>query len=444
MIGRPRATCWTACVRGCEGRYPIDRTPHECPTCGGLMDVEHDVDALRSLDAEEWKVLLRSRAASMAGISSSGVWSKREWVLPAIEDRNIVSLGEGRTPLVRLPRLAESLGVGELQVKQCGTSHSGSFKDLGMTVLVSAVRQMIDDGAPIEAMICASTGDTSAALAAYGAYAGIPTVVLLPEGKITDAQMAQPLANGAIVVALDSDFDGCMRVVRELARDPRFYLANSKNALRIEGQKTVAFEVIEQLDWEVPDWIVIPCGNLGNVSALGKGLLLLRDLGLIERLPRIAAVQAERANPLVRSYRNGFRALEPMSAGETHATAIRIGDPVSYERAVKVLRRLDGVACQATEEELVRAAARADRHGLYTCPQTGVALAGAERLALDGTIGSNDRVVIIATAHGLKFTEFKAGADRGACATGVLRSPATTTSVSDLVRRALDARREER
>lgn len=276
-----------------------------------------------------------------------------------------------------------------------------------MTVLVSQVNQMVANGSPIRAVVCASTGDTSAALAAYGASAGIPTIVLLPEGKISDAQLAQPLANGAIVLALDTDFDGCMHLIEDISNDPQYYLANSKNSLRIEGQKTLAVEIVEQLAWDPPDWIVIPCGNLGNVSALGKGLAMMKQLGLIDRLPRILAAQAESANPLYCSYQKGFKALEPQEARPTLATAIRIGNPVSYERAVKALRELDGVVSQASEQALADASAQADLHGLYTCPQTGVALACLSKATSDGIIRNSDRVVVIATAHGLKFTEFK-------------------------------------
>ncbi|MCK5828273.1 threonine synthase, partial [Candidatus Bipolaricaulota bacterium] len=399
--------CWYSCVRGCEGQYEIDQTIYHCPQCGGLLDVEHDLAPLKSRSAAEWKQLFRERAMEMVGPEASGVWSKGEWVLPTLDPAYRISLGEGRTPLLSVPRLAEDLGVGELWMKQCGTTQTGSFKDLGMTVLISQVNQMIANGSSIQAVICASTGDTSAALAAYGARAGIPTIVLLPEGKISNAQLAQPLANGAIVLALQTDFDGCMRVVEEVSLDPQFYLANSKNSLRIEGQKTLAIEIVEQLAWEPPDWIVIPCGNLGNVSALGKGLVLMKELGLIQRIPRILAAQAAQANPLYRSYQNGFESLEPQVAGQTLATAIRIGDPVSYERAVKVLRELNGAVGEASEAALVDAATKADLRGLYTCPQTGVALACLSDAAKAGLVKRADRVVVISTAHGLKFTEFK-------------------------------------
>jgi threonine synthase len=439
--------CWYTCVRGCEGRYPIDQAIYDCPQCGGLLDVEHDLTALKSTTAEEWKALFRERSNSMVGPDASGVWSKGEWVLPSIGAEHRISLGEGRTPLLAVPRLASELGIGELWIKQCGTTHSGSFKDLGMTVLVSQLHQMIANGSQIQALVCASTGDTSAALAAYGAYAGIPALVLLPEGKISEAQLVQPLAHGAIVLALETDFDGCMRIVEDVSADPRFYLANSKNSLRIEGQKTLAIEIVEQLSWDPPDWIVIPCGNLGNISALGKGLMLMKELGLISRLPRILAAQAESANPLYRSYKSGLRNLESMETRPTLATAIRIGNPVSYERAVKVLRELDGVVSQASEQALAAAAAKADLHGLYTCPQTGVALACLEQEIEAGTVGASDRVVVISTAHGLKFTEFKARYHNGTIPdvrsdipNHPIKVAATMKAIGEHLNRAIDRR----
>ena len=442
-----KLSCWYTCVRGCEGSYPIDQVITHCPKCGGLLDVAHDIAALKAKTADEWKQLFRERACEMVGPEASGVWSKGEWVLPSLDPSFRVTLGEGRTPLIAVPRLAYEMGISDLWMKQCGTTHTGSFKDLGMTVLISHVVQMIANGSPIRAVVCASTGDTSAALAAYGANAGIPTVVLLPEGKISEAQLAQPLANGAIVLALETDFDGCMRLVEDLSHDPQFYLANSKNPLRIEGQKTLAVEIAEQLAWDLPDWIVIPCGNLGNISALVKGLKMMKQLGLIDHMPRILAAQAENANPLYRSYRTGFESLEPLQAAPTLATAIRIGNPVSYERAVKALREVDGVVEQASEKALANASARADLHGLYTCPQTGVALACLSTARREGIVRKSDRVVVIATAHGLKFTEFKTHQHSelflGTQATSVNRPiqiKADVGVINECVKRAIDRR----
>jgi len=292
-------------------------------------------------------------------------------------------------------------------VKLCGNSHTGSFKDLGMTVLVSVVKQMIGRGKPISAVVCASTGDTSASLAAYCAVAGIRSVVLLPKGLVSTPQLVQPLANGALVLALDTDFDGCMAIVQQLALEPGIYLANSMNSLRLEGQKTIAIEIVQQFDWQVPDWVILPGGNLGNVSALAAGFLMARDLGLIRSLPRLAVAQAEAANPLYQAYLRGFERFEPMAARPTLATAIRIGNPVSFTRAVRGLLQVDGVVEQASEPELAEACARADLTGMFTDPHTGVALAVLEKLVRRGEIQPGQRTVVISTANGLKFTDFK-------------------------------------
>src|SRR6266480_2811134 len=252
------------------------------------------MDALRSRSAAAWMQFFDDRYRRNTYPYGSGVWGKKEWVMPFIDDDNIVSTYEGNSNLFWADRYGKQLHVEDLWVKQCGNSHTGSFKDLGMTVLVSVVKQMIADGRAIDAVACASTGDTSAALASYCAAAGIPAVVLLPRNKVSAAQLVQPLANGALVLSLDTDFDGCMKVVQAITRDNTIYLANSMNSLRIEGQKTVAIELVQQFDWEVPDWVIIPGGNLGNVSALGGGFLLMRELGIISRLPRIACAQAQR------------------------------------------------------------------------------------------------------------------------------------------------------
>ena len=400
---------WFQCVRGCEGRYSLLDVIYHCPTCGGLLEVVHDREALAQRSANEWKRLFEDRAHTTEWPYASGVWGKKEWVLPEVDDSNIVSMYEGHSNLFWAERLGAQINVPDLWVKLCGNSHTGSFKDLGMTVLVSAVRQMITNGTPIRAVACASTGDTSAALAAYAAAAGVRSIVFLPRDKVSAAQLIQPIANGALVLSLDTDFDGCMSIVKEVTRDNTIYLANSMNSLRVEGQKTVGIEIVQQFDWEVPDWIVIPVGNLGNVSALGKGFLMMRELGLINKLPRIACAQTEKANPLYLSYLTGFKEYRPVTAQKTLASAIQIGHPVSYERAVEVLQAFDGVVEQVSEDELANAAARADKTGMYCCPHTGVALAVLFKLVERGDIGASDRVIVISTAHGLKFTDFKVG-----------------------------------
>jgi len=382
---------------------------YNCPTCGGLLEVHHDIDALRTRSADEWKQVIDRRVGTTKWPYGSGVWGMREWVAPALRDENVVSMYEGNTNLYWAERLGKQLGVPDLWIKLCGNSHTGSFKDLGMTVLVSVVKQMMADGSPVQAVACASTGDTSAALASYAACAGIPAIIFLPAGKVSTAQLVQPVANGAHVLALDTDFDGCMRVVREVTQDNSIYLANSMNSVRIEGQKTVAIEIIRQFDWEVPDWIIIPVGNLGNISALYKGLKLLMDLGLINKMPRLVAAQAGKANPFYQSYLNGFKEKAIFPAQKTLASAIQIGDPVSYEKAVQAVQMTNGIVEQASEHELANAAALADLTGMYTCPHTGVALAALFKLIERGEIKSSDRVIVISTAHGLKFTGFKVG-----------------------------------
>jgi len=407
---------WFQCINDCGQRFSLFDVIYRCPKCGDLLDVTHDIEALKDRSAAAWIGLFEERMRRNTWPFGSGVWGKKEWVIPFLRDENIVSMYEGGTNLFWAERYGRQIGVEDLWVKQCGNSHTGSFKDLGMTVLVSVVKQMIGDGKPVQAVACASTGDTSAALAAYCAAAAIPAIVLLPKNKVSPAQLVQPLANGALVLSLDTDFDGCMKVVQAITQDDTIYLANSMNSLRIEGQKTVAIELVQQFDWEVPDWIVIPGGNLGNVSALGKGFLMMLELGLIQKLPRIAVAQAENANPLYRSFQTGFREFKAMTAKQTLASAIQIGDPVSVKRAVRVLQRFDGVVEQASEQELADESARADRTGMFNCPHTGVALAAFKKLVDRGVIAKGSRVVVVSTAHGLKFAEQKAAYHMGTLA----------------------------
>lgn len=452
-----RYAAWFQSVSGDPARYPLNEVIYRCPKSGALLEVVHDQEALRARSPAAWMRLFDERYGRTSWPFGSGVWSKHEWVQPHVAPENVVSLYEGNTNLLWAERYAAQIGLSDVWVKQCGTSHTGSFKDLGMTVLVSSVKQMIAEGKPIRALACASTGDTSAALAAYGAAAGIPVVVLLPKGKISAAQLVQPIANGALVCSLDTDFDGCMRVVQHLTEDPHIYLANSMNSLRVEGQKTISIEIVQQFDWEVPDWVLVPGGNLGNVSAIAKGFIQMKELGLIDRLPRIACCQAARANPLYRAYQRALEAkrelseddFAPIEAGETLASAIRIGHPVSLPKAVRALVATRGVVEQATEQELADASARADRTGMFNCPHTGVALACLEKLAARGVIRKNDRVVVVSTAHGLKFTEFKARYHEGmleGVESGLANRPVALAAGSDpagvaaQIHRALDAR----
>jgi threonine synthase len=399
------------------------------------------MSALREKSPAAWMRLFDDRYKRTSWPYGSGVWGKKEWICPEVRDENVVSMDEGGTNMLWADRFGRELGVSDLWVKLCGNSHTGSFKDLGMTVLVSVVKQMVADGANIRAIACASTGDTSAALAAYAAAAGIPAVVILPRSRVSAAQLVQPLANAALVLALDTDFDGCMAIVQRLATEEGVYLANSMNSLRLEGQKTLSLEIVQQFDWEVPDVVIVPGGNLGNVSAIGAGFDMMIDLGLATKRPRLVVAQAEAANPLYLAYRNHW-AFKPITAKPTIASAIQIGNPVSIGRAIRTLQRFNGIVEQASESELADASARADRTGMFTCPHTGVALAALEKLIARGEIQKTDRVIVISTANGLKFPEFKTEYHTGHLPGMTLRysnPPVELPNDYDAVRRAFDA-----
>lgn len=365
--------------------------------------------ALAKYDGKYWKKLFDDRAGRTVWPYGSGVWSKKEWVLPDINSDDIVSMFEGNSNLFWAERFGrEQVGMSDLWVKQCGNSHTGSFKDLGMTVLVSQVNRIrkINPQA-VTAVGCASTGDTSAALSAYCAAAGIPSIVFLPADKISLAQLVQPIANGALVLSIDTDFDGCMKLIKDVTAETNIYLANSMNSLRLEGQKTAAIEILQQFDWEVPDWVIIPGGNLGNVYAFYKGFKMCKDLGLVDRMPRMVCAQAQNANPLYTAFQTDFKDFKPVKAKTTFASAIQIGDPVSIDRAILALRETNGIVEEASEEELMDAAARADLTGMFNCPHTGVALAALFKLRDKGVIGPKDKTVVVSTAHGLKFAQSK-------------------------------------
>ncbi|MDP6596456.1 MAG: threonine synthase [Candidatus Poribacteria bacterium] len=431
------------CASGCNQAYSLNQIIYRCEQCGGLLQVVHDVDQLRKRHAKSWIELFEQRYMRTIFPYGSGVWGKKELVCPNVEDENVISMYEGGTNLFWAERFGHEIGLSDLWIKQCGNSHTGSFKDLGMTVLVSMVNQMLSEGQPIQAVICASTGDTSAALSAYAAAAGIPAIILLPKAKVSTTQLIQPIANGALTLALNTDFDGCMTIIQQLAQTEGFYLANSMNSLRIEGQKTVSIELVQQFDWAVPDWVIIPGGNLGNVTALGLGFLMMRDLGLIEKLPRIVCAQAERANPLYSSYRNNFETFEILKAQTTLASAIQIGNPVSVWKAIKTLKQFDGIVEQATEAELAEVVAQADQTGLFNCPHTGVALAALLKLVKRKEIQRNDQVIVISTATGLKFPAFKIGYHENTLAeieSKHANSPIELDPDYDAIRRVIDRR----
>jgi threonine synthase len=397
------ATTRFRCV-SCAAAFPIEEVRTACSACGSLLDVEHDLASFGRSGAD-WRGLFDRRRSALPGPVTkphelSGVWRYREHVLPCLPEASIVSKPEGNTRLYPGRALGDEIGLSRLFVKHEGENPTLSFKDRGMTVGVSWARYL-----GIRDVACASTGDTSAALAAYAAEVpGMRGIVLLPDSKITPEQLAQALHYGATTLALSTDFDGCMKVVADLSSAHPLYLLNSKNPVRIEGQKTIGWEVIHDLGWEVPDWFVVPVGNAGNISAIGKGLREWLSLGVIEKRPRLAGIQADAADPFYQSYQTGFTRRITRTAGETAASAIRIGAPVSHPKAEREIKFFDGVVARVTEAELMAAAALANRHGLAICPNSAVALAGARKLRAEGTIGKDQLVVVVATAHAIKFS----------------------------------------
>ncbi|XP_057747158.1 threonine synthase, chloroplastic-like [Arachis stenosperma] len=321
---------------------------------------------------------------------------------------DIVSAFEGNSNLFWVERFGKQfLGMNDLWVKHCGISHIGSFKDLGMTVLVSQVNRLRKMNRPVVGVGCASIGDTSTALSAYYASAGIPSIVFLPANRISIAQLVQPIANGAFVLSIDTDFDGCMQLIREVMAELPIYLANSLNSLRLEGQKTAAIEILQQFDWQVPDWVIVPGGNLGNIYAFYKGFHICKELGLVDKIPRLVCAQAANANPLYLYFKSGWKDFKAVKANTTFASAIQTGDPVSIDRAVYALKNSNGIVEEATEEELMDAMAQADSTGMFICPYTGVALTVLFKLRNSGVIKPTDRTVVVSTAHRLKFTQSK-------------------------------------
>ncbi len=371
---------WLECIR-CAKRFDAGVIRYVCD-CEGLLGVEREWDGID-------RSTFDARRSGRGTIDRSGVWRFRDAVL-SLPDEAIVSHPEGST------RLYEREGT---FYKHEGENPTGSFKDRGMTVAVS---QAVRLGA--RAVACASTGNTSASLAAYAAQAGLDAIVIVPAGKISTGKLAQTLAYGARCLQVRGDFDSAMRLVREACDDAGIYLVNSINPFRIEGQKTIVWELLQDLDWEAPDWIVVPAGNLGNTSAFGKALREAYRAGWITKMPRIASIQASGANPFARGFREAFATRHTMDA-ETIASAIRIGDPVSWERAVAAIHDTNGVVDDVTDSELMAAKRDIDRSGLGCEPASGCTLAGVRKLRATGVIRPGDEVVCILTGHILKDTE---------------------------------------
>jgi len=386
---------WLYCEK-CDRKYPVNEMRYRCE-CGGLLDVAHDLDALRTTISPQTfnrrKPGLVGRKRSPRNIS--GVWRYAELVL-SIPDENIITRPEGNTPCYAHPRLSAWVGLEDFFVKHEGENPTGSFKDRGMTV---GVTQGLALGA--RAVACASTGNTSASLASYAALAGLPAFVFVPVGRITFGKLSQALAYGAHTLQIQGDFDDAMRLVQRVCNEMDIYLLNSVNPFRIEGQKTIIFELLQSWNWQPPDWIVFPAGNLGNTSAFGKALYELHRIGFINKMPRLAAVQAEGANPFYQGFVNGFRERITVHP-ETIATAIRIGSPVSYWRAVRALHWTNGVVTQVSDREILEAKAQVDAAGIGCEPASAAAVAGARRLVAEGVIGKDESVVAILTGHLLK------------------------------------------
>jgi threonine synthase len=381
----------------CGTSFDIIERLYVCSKCGGLLDIESSGTVAT---AEVLREIWRDRKLSRHVSDRSGVWRFRE-LLPFESAVKVISLVEGNTPLYEAPRSATYCKLDSLRLKHQGANPTGSFKDTGMT---TAVTQAVVLGSRV--VVCASTGNTAASLAAYAARADLVCAILVPEGQISHAKLAQALDYGARVLELEGNFDSCMRVLREISDDPSIYLVNSINPFRIEGQKTVAAELAEQLDWNVPDHLVVPGGNLGNSSAFGKGFRDLLALKLIDRLPRISVVQAEGASPFARLFEENAAQLIDDEHPHTLASAIKIGAPISWPKALRAVRDNDGQVLTVSEQEIADAKAMIGRDGIGCEPASATTVAGVRRLVETGFIKRDESVVAVLTGHLLKDTDY--------------------------------------
>ncbi len=395
------------CISGSEARPDF-----RCAVCGDLFEVDYPGWGSRSgtnrpnPGALKW--LWRERRCSSEALDHSGVWRFRE-LLPILESfGNAVTLQEGNTPLYSLPRASKALGMDQLFAKHQGMNPTGSFKDTGMTTALSVARER-----GFQWVACASTGNTSAAMSAYAARAGLRSLVLIPEGKIAWGKLSQAMDYGAVTCQLQTDFDGCVRVLMQVIKEAPIYLLNSVNPYRLEGQKTPAFEIAEALDWTVPDHLIVPGGNLANSSALGKGFRELRELGLVSRIPRISVIQASGANPLVRSLRDNQGATLEAVEAHTRATAIRIGNPASWRKAARVVQGTGGWCLDVSEAEIAIAKAELGVEGLGCEPASAVTLAGLKKLRANGNVAAGDSAVLVLTGHTLKDADYTIDFHRG-------------------------------
>ena len=422
---------WELRCVDCGATYPAMKVRYRCD-CGGTLDVSHTFGPV-SLDTFERRRLSRS------AIDRSGVWRYRELVLP-LEESEIVTRSEGETNLYTSELLDRYCGTTDLRLKHEGENPTGSFKDRGMTVAVSLAKTL---GA--SAVACASTGNTSAALASYAAVAGLGAFVFIPGGRIAYGKLSQALAYGATTIQIEGGFDDAMRLVQHVCNEAGVYLVNSINPYRIEGQKAIGFELLDQLAWDVPDWIVLPGGNLGNSSAISKGLMELKSLGLIDRLPKIAIVQARGANPLYRAFSTGEK-IRPLPEAETIATAIRIGDPVSWAKCLRGVAALGGVVTDASDQEIMDAKAMVDAAGIGAEPASCATVAGVKRLVAEGVIDRDARVCGVLTGHLLKDPDAVVNYHTGKLegihaehANAPIQVGSSTDEIMDVIRRTLGA-----
>jgi len=373
----------------CETKHSLHEIIYTCKKCGDLLEVEFDLEELRNkIERSNWK----QRPVS--------VWKYKEF-LPVFDETKIVTLREGGTPLYRCKKLAEKLGLRSLYVKNEGANPTGSFKDRGMTVGVTKALEL-----NVKTVVCASTGNTSASLAAYSAKAGLRCIVLIPSGKIALGKLAQAMMYGAEVVAVEGNFDAALEMVLEASRRFELYLLNSINPFRVEGQKTAAFEICDQLGWQPPDRTILPVGNAGNITAYWKGFGELHRLGLIEKLPRMTGIQASGASPIAKAVATGSEKITPVKEPETVATAIRIGKPVNWKRALRAICESKGTAETVTDDEIISAQRLlAKTEGIFVEPASAASIAGLKKLIENGEVDRDESIVCVTTGHGLKDPE---------------------------------------
>ena len=403
----------------CRARFPITEVIYNCPQCGGLLEAVYDTPEQSALML---KRLWRERRVSNAPLDQSGVWRYRE-LIPFLASYNcVVTLREGNTPILEARQAAQYGGLDRLVFKHQGFNPTGSFKDNGMTCGAAQALRL-----GMTRVACVSTGNTSASMAAYASAAGLQPIIFIPHGNISYGKLAQALEYGARTLQVEANFDQILALVRQLAEQLGIYLLNSINPFRIEGQKTIMTEMLDQRDWRVPDWVVLPGGNLGNTSAFGKALREMKALGLMERLPRLAVIQAEGAAPFYELLRQTQEArrrtprLQAVEHPETLATAIKIGDPVSWPKALHEVTTSDGVVEMVSEQEIADAKAVIGRCGIGCEPASAATLAGIRKLTASGTIRADADVVAVLTGHVLKDPDYIYGYH-----TGTLKAPGGT------------------